>query len=81
MHPVNLSNSFSAKMDMLIISNRVHFLNINSLNMILFRQLTRFGKFAFFEFRPSFLSPDAFRRTGCTGCKLIFLADATDQAH
>ena len=56
-------------------SNRVHFFNINSLNMILFSQLTRFGKLAFFEFRPSFLSPDAFRSTGCIGCKLIFLAD------
>ena len=75
-HSVNLSNSFSAKVDMLIMSDRVDFLNINSLNMILFSQLKRFGKLAFFEFRPSFLSLDAFRRTGCIGCKLIFLADA-----
>ena len=56
-------------------SDRVYFLNINSLNMILFSQLTCFGKLAFFEFHPLFLSPDAFRSTECIGCKLIFLAD------
>ena len=56
-------------------SDSVHFLNIDFLNMISFSQLTRFGKLAFFEFRLSFLSPNAFRRTGCIGCKLIFLAD------
>ena len=61
---------------MLIISNRVDFSNINSLNVILFSQLTRFGKLSFFKFYPSFLSPDAFRRIGCIGCKLIVLADA-----
>ena len=58
-HPLNLCNSILAKMDMLIMSDRGHFLNINSLNMILFGQLTPFGKLAFFEFCPSFLSPDA----------------------
>ena len=56
-------------------SDRIHFSNINSLNVILFSQLTRFGKLSFFNFHPSFLSPDAFRSTGCIGCKLIFLAD------
>ena len=75
MHPDNLFNSFSAKMDMLIMSDRGHFLNIDTLNRILFSQLTRFGKLSFFDFRPSFLSPDAFRSIGCIGCKLIFLAD------
>ena len=35
-------------------SDRVHFLNINSLNMILFCQLTRFGQLAFFNFVPHF---------------------------
>ena len=58
-------------------SDSVHFLNIDFLNMILFSQLTRFGKLAFFEFCPSFLSPDAFRRTGCIGYKLIFRADVS----
>ena len=77
MHPVNLFNSFSAEMNMLIISDRGHFLNIDTLNGILFSQLTRFGKLSFFNFRPSFLSPDAFRSIGCIGCKLIFLADET----
>jgi len=57
-------------------SDRGHFLNIATLNRILFSQLTRFGKLSFFNFRPSFLSPDAFRSIGCIGCKLIFLADA-----
>jgi len=57
-------------------SDRGHFLNIDTLNRILFSQLTRFGKLSFFNFRPSFLSPDAFRSIGCIGCKLIFLADA-----
>ena len=75
-HPVNLSIPFSAKMDMLMMFNIIHFSNINSLNMILFSQLTRFGKFSFFYFRPSFLSPDALRSIGCIGCKQIFLADA-----
>ena len=56
-------------------SKRVHFSNINSLNMILFSQLTRFGKFSFFNFRPFFLSPDAFRSIWCIRGKLIFLAD------
>ena len=51
-HPVNLFNSFSAKTDMLIISDRVHFSNINSLNLILFSQLTGFGKLSFFNFHP-----------------------------
>ena len=74
-HPVNLSKSFSAKMDMLIMSDRVDFLNLNFLNMILFSQVTRFGKLAFFKFRPSFLAPDGFRRSWCIGCKLIFLVD------
>ena len=74
-HPVNLLNSFSAKMDMLIISDRVHFSNINSLNVILFSHLTRFGKLSLFNFRPSVLSPDPFRSTGCIWCKLISLAD------
>ena len=75
MHPDNLFNSFSAKMDMLIMSDGGHFLNIDTLNRILFSQLTRFGKLSFFKFRSSFLSPDAFRSIGCIGCKLIFLAD------
>ena len=56
-------------------SDRVYFSNINSLNMILFSQLTRFGKLSFFNFSSSFLSPEAFRSTGCIGCKLIFLAN------
>jgi len=56
-------------------SDRGHFLNIDTLNRILFSQLTRFGKLSFFNFRPSFLSLDAFRSIGCIGCKLIFLAD------
>jgi len=56
-------------------SDRGHFLNIDTLNRILFSQLTRFGKLSFFNFRPSFLSPDAFRSIGYIGCKLIFLAD------
>ena len=56
-------------------SDRGHFLNIDTLNRILFSQVTRFGKLSFFNFRPSFLSPDAFRSVGCIGCKLIFLAD------
>ena len=56
-------------------SDRVDFLYLNSLNMILFSQLTRFGKLAFFKWRPSFLAPDGFRRSGCIGCKLIFLTD------
>jgi len=56
-------------------SDRGHFLNIDTLNRILFSELTRFGKLSFFNFRPSFLSPDAFRSIGCIGCKLIFLAD------
>ena len=59
-----------------MMSDRGHFLNIDTLNRILFSQLTRFGKLSFFNFRPSFLSPDAFRSIGCIGCKLIFLADA-----
>jgi len=56
-------------------SDRGHFLNIDTLNWILFSQLTRFGKLSFFNFCPSFLSPDAFRSIGCIGCKLIVLAD------
>jgi len=56
-------------------SDRGHFFNIDTLNRILFSQLTRFGKLSFFNFRPSFLSPDTFRSIGCIGCKLIFLAD------
>jgi len=72
---VNLFNSFSAKIDLLIISDRGHFLNIATLNGILFSHLTHFGKLSFFNFRPSFLSPDGFRSIGCIGCKLIFLAD------
>jgi len=56
-------------------SDRGHFLNINTLHRILFSQLTCFGKLSFFNFGPSFLSPDAFRSIGCIGCKLIFLAD------
>jgi len=55
--------------------DRGHFLNIDTLNRILFSQLTRFGKLSFFNFRPSFLSPDGFRSIGCIGCKLICLAD------
>ena len=74
-HVVNLSKSFSGKMDKLIMSERVDFLNINSLNMVLFSQLMRFGKLACFEFRSSFLSPDTLRRTECIECKLIFLTD------
>jgi len=60
-------------------SDRGHFLNIDTLNRILFSQLTRFGKLSFFNFRPSFLSPDTFRSIGCKGCKLIFLADAVQE--
>jgi len=56
-------------------SDRGHFLNIDTLNRILFSQLTLFGKLSFFNFHPSFLSPDAFRSIECIGCKLIFLAD------
>jgi len=62
-------------------SDRGHFLNIDTLNRILFSQLTRFGKLSFFNFRPSFLSPDAFRSIGCIGFKLIFLADAPDASR
>jgi len=57
-------------------SDRGHLLNIDTLNRILFSQLTRFGKLSFFNFHSSFLSPDAFRSIWCIGCKLIFLADA-----
>ena len=57
-------------------SDRVHFSNRNPLNVIIFSQLTGFGKLSFVNVRPSFLSPDAFRSTRCIGCKLIFLADA-----
>ena len=74
-HCVILFNSFSAKMDMLIMSYRIHFSNINSLNVILFSQLTCFGQLSFFNFLPSFISPYAFRSIGCIGFKLIFLAD------
>ena len=74
-YPVNLFNSFSAQVNMLIMFDRVYFLNINSLNMILLSQLACFGKLSFFNFHPSHLSSDAFRNLGCIGCKLIFLAD------
>ena len=77
-HSVNLFTSFSAKMDMLIMSDRVYFSNINSLNVILFSRLTCFGKLAFFNFRHLFLTSDPFRSIRCIGCKLIVLADEID---
>ena len=46
--------------------------------MLLMSQLTRFGKFRFLKFFPSFQSPDDFRSIGCTGCKLIFFADVVE---
>ena len=49
--------------------------NINSLNMILFSLLPRFGKLSFFHFCLSCLSLDPFRSIGGLGCKPIFLAD------
>lgn len=35
----------------------------------------------FLKICPSFRSPDAFRSIGCTGCKLIFFADAYQHYH
>ena len=72
-YSVNLFNSFSTTMDMLIISNRVLFSNINFWNMILFSQLTAFGKLSFFNFGLLYLSLDAFQSLWCIWCKLIFL--------
>lgn len=78
-HPGNLFHSFAAKMDMLIRSDKVYFPNIHSLKVILFRQLTHFGTLSFFNFRPSFLSPDAFTSIGCIRFKQIFLAVVNEQ--
>ena len=62
-------------MDILIISEGLHFSDINAMNERLFSGLTCFGKLSYFHFHRSFLSSDTFRSIVCIGCTLIFLAD------